>query len=276
MTNNEENKVNQQSAKEKLMNKANGQAPAETKKQSGQTIGEIIDKMMPAIKQALPQHIKPERMARIAITVFRNNPRLQACSPVSFLGAVMQSVQLGLEPNTNLGEAYIIPYGKTSSFQIGYKGILKLAYNTGQYQAIYAHEVYENDEFSYQLGVNKDIYHVPADVPQGEPIYYYAVYKLKNGGYDFAVWSRTKVTQHAEKFSAAVKGKRDTPWKSDFDSMAKKTVLLQALKYAPKSIEFANAIEQDETVKTDLAGQARKMDEIIDIPFDEEGDQQGA
>lgn len=273
--NNEENKVNQQSAKEKLMNKANGQAPAE-KKASGQTIGEIIDKMMPAIKQALPQHIKPERMARIAITVFRNNPRLQACSPVSFLGAVMQSVQLGLEPNTNLGEAYIIPYGTTATFQIGYKGILKLAYNTGQYQAIYAHEVYENDEFHYQLGVNKDIYHVPADVPQGEPIYYYAVYKLKNGGYDFAVWSRTKVMQHAEKFSAAVKGKRDTPWKSDFDSMAKKTVLLQALKYAPKSIEFANAIEQDETVKTDLVGQARKMDEIIDIPFDEEGDQQGA
>lgn len=116
MTNNEENKVNQQSTKEKLMNKANGQAPAE-KKQSGQTIGEIIDKMMPAIKQALPQHIKPERMARIAITVFRNNPRLQACTPVSFLGAVMQSVQLGLEPNTNLGEAYIIPYGKTSTFQ---------------------------------------------------------------------------------------------------------------------------------------------------------------
>jgi recombination protein RecT len=100
---------------------------------------------------------------------------------------------------------------------------------------------------------------------------------LKNGGYDFCVWSRTKVIQHSEKFSAAVKGNRDSPWKSDFDSMAKKTVLLQALKYAPKSIEFADAMDQDGTVKTDLTEKGQKMDDIIDMDFEGiESDMQGA
>lgn len=275
----EQNKVNTNSMKDKLKSQAQGNLPQEQKQQKGKTMQDIIQDMMPAIQQALPAHIKPDRMARLAMTVFRNNKKLQECSPVSFLGAVMQAVQLGLEPNTSLGESFIIPYGKNATFQIGYKGILRLAHNTGQYQAIYAHEVYANDEFHYQLGLNKDIHHIPADIPEGEPVYYYAVYKLKNGGYDFAVWSRTKVIQHAEQFSAAVKGKRDTPWNSDFDSMAKKTVLLQALKYAPKSIEFADAIASDETVKTDLNSAPKKMEDVIDvdIPMEgEESDQQGA
>lgn len=280
MTNNqgvEENKVNTQSTKDKLMQKSQGQHAPVQKQQQGKTMADFITDMMPAIKESLPKHVSPERVARLAMTTFRGNAKLQQCQPVSFLAAVLQSSQLGLEPNTNLGEAYIIPYGKAATFQIGYKGILKLAYNTKEYQAIYAHEVYENDEFNYQLGLNKDIFHVPADVPEGEPTYYYAVYKLKNGGYDFCVWSRMKVLQHAQKFSAAVKGNRDSPWKSDFDSMAKKTVLLQALKYAPKSIEFAEAIEEDETIRTDIGGQSKKMDDIIDISFEtEEGDQQGA
>jgi recombination protein RecT len=265
MTN--QNKVDTKGTKDKLMQKTQNTTPVE--KPQGRTMAQLIEQMMPAIKESLPQHIKPERIARLAMTTIRNTPKLQQCNPVSFLGAVMQAAQLGVEPNTNLGEAYIIPYGTEATFQIGYKGILSLAFRTGEYQAIYAHEVYENDEFSYQLGLNKDIHHVPADEPKGDPTYYYAVYKLKNGGYDFAVWSRAKVQQHAQKYSAAVKGNRQSPWKSDFDSMAKKTVLLQALKYAPKSIEFAQALSNDDTVTTDFKQEPKKADDIIDFPFED-------
>jgi recombination protein RecT len=270
-----ENRVNTNGTKDKLKNQmanqnnnngGSNQVPAQQKE--GKTMAQLMEQMMPAIKESLPKHIKPERIGRLAMTTIRTNPKLQQCKPVSFLGAVMQAAQLGLEPNTNLGECYIIPYKTEATFQVGYRGILSLAFRTGEYQAIYAHEVYENDDFHYSLGLNKDIHHVPADTPEGDPIYYYAVYKLKNGGYDFIVWSTAKIKQHAQKYSAAVKGDRQSPWKSDFDSMAKKTVLLQALKYAPKSIEFANALETDETVTTDFKQEPKKVDEIIDFPFE--------
>lgn len=266
MTN--ENKVNTESTKNKLQQKAqtNGQV-SEQPKQEGRTLIQLIEEMKPAIEQALPKHISPDRIARIAITTIRGNKQLQKCSPVSFLGAVMQSAQLGLEPNTNLGEAYIIPYGTEATFQVGYKGILKMAHNTGEYQAIYAHEVYKNDEFRYSLGLEKDIVHIPADLPEGDPVYYYAIYKLKNGGYDFAVWSKEKVVMHSQKFSASVKNKRKSPWDTNFDSMAKKTVILDALKYAPKSIEFARALENDNTITTDFKAEPKKVDDIIDMEF---------
>ncbi|MCU6603788.1 recombinase RecT [Peribacillus frigoritolerans] len=264
---NQDNKVNTNTTASKLKQVAaqkNGQVQDQPKKE-GKTLIQLIEQMKPAIQEALPKHISPDRIARIAITTIRNNDKLKECNPISFLGAIMQSAQLGLEPNTNLGEAYIIPYGTEATFQVGYKGILKLAHNTGEYQAIYAHEVYKNDEFKYQLGLNKDIHHIPADVPEGDPIYYYAVYKLKNGGYDFSVWSKDKIKLHSQKFSSSVKQKRKSPWDTNFDSMAKKTVILDALKYAPKSIEFADAIEKDNTITTDFKDEPKKVDDIIDM-----------
>lgn len=223
--------------------------PQQVKK--GDTLITLIQKMEPEIKKALPDHIKPERIARIALTAVRNNPRLGECEQLSFIGAVMQAAQLGLEPNTSLGECYLIPrYNKSAGcmmahFQMGYMGLLTLAHNTNKYHAIYAHEVYENDQFVYNYGLNKKLDHTPADVPEGQPIYYYAVYHLVNGGYDFVVWSTKKLQQHAMRFSEALKNDRSTPWKTDFQSMAKKTVLKDLLKYAPKSVEFAEQMSAD-------------------------------
>lgn len=243
----------------------NQQQPQQVKK--GDTIAQLIKKMEPEIKKALPEQIKPERIARIALTAVRNNPRLGECEELSFIGAVMQSAQLGLEPNTSLGEAYLIPYYNKSagryhaSFQIGYQGILSLAYRTGKYHNIYAHEVYANDEFHYEYGLHKVMKHIPADLPEGEPVYYYAAYHLNNGGYDFVVWSTKKIKQHAMKFSQALQKGHSTPWKSDFQSMAKKTVLKDLMKYAPKSVEFTTAIGQDETVFTGIGEEV----DIIDM-----------
>lgn len=260
--------VNQSNLKDKLKDKSveikegsGDQSLAPGQQKEGQTMGMIIERMMPTIKEILPSHIKPERMARLAITLHKDK-KLKECDPMSFLGAVLQSVQLGLEPNTSLGEAYIIPYKKQATFQIGYRGIIKMAYNTGLYSSIYAHEVYKNDEFKYQLGLNKDIQHIPADMPEGDPVYYYAVYKLLNGGYDFMVWSRDRVMVHAANYSAGYNSDRKTPWSSDFDSMAKKTVLLQVLKYAPKSVDLSDALEKDETVKKDITEDSVR---IIDL-----------
>ena len=220
----------------------------------------MLQKMLPEIKKAVGQTMTPERFTRIALSLFNGNPQFWEASPTSFLSALMQSAQCGLEPNTVLGEAYVIPYKNTKqgitevNFQVGYKGILKMALNTGLYEAIYAHEVREGDEFSYEYGLNKNLIHKPADKPSTKVTYYYAVYKLKNGGFDFVVWSRDRVEEHAKEFSKnyTYKGQinKNSVWFKNFDSMAKKTVLLDVLKYAPKSVEMARAFDLDYKAET--------------------------
>lgn len=216
------------------------------------TVFDLIKRQGPAFQAALPKQISAERFSRIAMTAVRNNPALQNCNPMSFIAALMQSAQLGLEPNTPLGQAYIIPYGSEAQFQIGYQGLLTLAYRTGEYKTIYAHPVYAQDEFTYEYGLEESLVHKPSPEPSGAPIAYYAVYRLVNGGYGFAVMSRKEVEQHRDRFSPSWKKGR-SPWGTDFDSMALKTVLKKCLKYAPKSVEFAAAISADETVKLDIA-----------------------
>lgn len=230
------------------------------------TLVSWINSMKPEIERALPKHVDADRIARIAITTIRTNKDLQSCEPMSFIAALMQASQLGLEPNTPLGEAYIIPYKDkgvpSARFEVGYKGLLSLAHRTGEYQTIYAMEVYANDEFDYAYGLEPYLTHKPAEEPEGEPVKYYAVYHLKNGGREFRVWSRKKVEQHADKYSMAFKRGWTSPWKTDFDSMAKKTVLKDLLKYAPKSIEFSRALSMDETIKHEVA------EDMSEVPAD--------
>lgn len=227
-----------------------------------QTLNSLMKRMAPEIQRALPKHMDADRLSRIAMTAVRTTPKLLECDQMSFLGAVMQSAQLGLEPNTGLGMAYLIPYGKQCQFIISYKGLIDLATRSGQYKAIYAHEVYANDEFKFSYGLHKDLVHVPSQQPEGEPIGYYAVYHLKNGGYDFVYWTRERIDQHAKKFSMAVQKGYSSPWKTNYDSMAKKTVLKEVLKYAPKSIELQKTVEADETIKTEIH---EDMSQVIDV-----------
>lgn len=234
----------------------------EDKPDKPKTLVEWVNSLIPEIRRALPKHIDADRIARIAVTALRTNRKLQNCEPMSFIAALMQCSQLGLEPNTPLGEAYIIPYGREASFQMGYKGLLSLAHRTGEYKTIYAMEVYENDEFDYAYGLDPYLIHKPAEEPKGEPIKYYAVYHLKNGGKEFRVWSRKKIEQHAKRYSQAFQKGYTSPWKTDFDSMAKKTVLKDLLKYAPKSIEFARQLAMDETIKKEIA------EDMSEVPAD--------
>lgn len=121
----------------------------------------MLKKMSKEIEKALPSQLSSERFQRVALTAFNSNPKLQQCEPVSFLAAMMQSAQLGLEPNTPLQQAYLIPYGTQVQFQVGYKGLLDLAQRSGQFKTIYAHAVYENDEFEIEYGLEQKLKHKP-------------------------------------------------------------------------------------------------------------------
>lgn len=80
-----------------------------------------------------------------------------------------------------------------AQLQLSYLGLIELATRTGKYKAIYAHEVYKEDEFYYEYGLHKNLVHKPVDDPNGEPVGYYAVYHLQNGGFDFAYWTKTRL-----------------------------------------------------------------------------------
>jgi recombination protein RecT len=235
---------------------------------ASKSFSDLLEKMKPQIAKALPKHLTPERMMRVALTAYSRDPKLQECDPMSIIGGIVQASQLGLEVNTVLGQAYLIPYknkGKMEAqFQTGYKGELVLAYNTGQYEMIAAYEVYANDEFDYELGMEQKLRHKPSASPSGDPVYYYAIYKTINGGKAFFVMSREQVNMHAKKFSQSYKSGFG-PWKSDFDAMAKKTCIKKLLSYAPKTIEQSRIFAQDGTIKKSVGEDMTEVPDEVEI-----------
>ena len=242
-------------------------------KKQPQTIKDYINAMSGEIAKALPQVMTPERFTRIALSAVSNTPKLGNCTPQSFLGAMMNAAQLGLEPNTPLGQAYLIPFENRKKgitecqFQIGYKGLIDLAYRSGEVKMIDAQTVYENDEFEYELGMDPVLKHKPARTNRGNPIYFYATFKLTNGGQGFQVMSIEDVQEHAKKYS---KTYNNGPWQTNFEEMAKKTVLKKLLKYAPLKTEFVKQVISDETIKTSISDNMEDVpNEYMDVEYEE-------
>lgn len=258
-----------------LIQKQGGQMSAA--KAEKKTMQAYIKAMEPAIKKALPSVITPERFTRMVLSALSSTPKLAECSPQSFLAAMMTAAQLGVEPNTALGQAYLLPYRNHGQmecqFQLGYKGLIDLAYRSGEVSVIQAHTVYENDVFEYELGMDPKLRHVPAKADRGEAVAYYAMFKTKDGGYGFEVMSVDDVQRHAQRYSKSY-GSGTSPWRSNFDEMAKKTVLKRALKYAPLKSDFVRGVAQDETIKSELS------DEMYAVPdetvFEAEGEEIGS
>lgn len=230
-------------------------------------MGDLLKRMHTQIEKALPSVITPERFTRIALTAYSRNEKLQECTAESFLGSMMQAAQLGVEPNTPLGQAYLIPYRNKGvmevQFQLGYRGMIDLAYRSGEVQNIQAHEVYENDTFEYELGLEPKLRHIPALKDRGNVILYYAVFKLTNGGVGFEVMSKEDVEAFAKKKS---KTYGTGPWQSDFNAMAKKTLVKRLLKFAPLKSDFVRAVTADETIKSGISeNMADLPDETVTI-----------
>ncbi len=212
------------------------------------TMNKWIKSYTNQIGAALPSVMTPERFARICMTAVTQNPALGECTPGSFIGSMLTAAQLGLEPNTPLGQAYLIPFrskdrGLECQFQLGYRGMIELAHRSGEFKDISAHIVYENDVFEYELGLDPKLKHIPAMKDRGEIAWVYAVYHLISGGYGFEVMSKSDVDLHRQKFSKAT---GFSPWKTNWEEMAKKTVIKKALKYAPLSTDFVRNVTKDE------------------------------
>jgi recombination protein RecT len=240
----------------------------------------MIEKQSPGFKAALPQNWDVDRFTRIAITAIKNNPTLQRCDPYSVIGSLMLSAQLGLEPNSPLHEASLIPYKGKAQFQIEYRGLLKLVWNSGLVTFIDYDKICKNDEYTYEKGFNPIFIHKPKfDGNRGEAIAYYAYAELKGGGKVLHIMSKDEVEEHAKKFSKTFS---NGPWQTDFDAMAIKTVIKQlADKKLPKkttdeAIRFASAIDKDERVNNIKPSQMGKEIVLDDIQTEYEYDDEPA
>lgn len=219
------------------------------------TMQSYIKQMQGEIKKALPTVIAPERFTRIVLSALSTNPKLQETTPQSFLAAMMTSAQLGMEPNTPLGQAYLIPYYNSKNrcnecqFQLGYKGLIDLAYRSGEVSIIQAQVVYENDDFTYSFGLDPVLKHIPAASKRGAPVYVYAMFRTKDGGFGFDVMSMDAIRNFAQQYS---KSFSSGPWQTNFEEMSKKTVLKKVLKYAPLKSDILRNIALDGTIKSEV------------------------
>src|SRR5690606_33433189 len=175
--------------KQQLAKKTSGKTAAAPSKIK--TIEEYMKQMAPAMKEALPRHMDVDRLMRLAMTTIRTTPQLREAEVSSLLGAVMKAAQLGLEPGL-LGQCYLLPFKNNKKgitevqFIIGYKGMIDLARRSGHIESIYAHAVYEKDEFEYELGLEPKLKHKPSmEADRGAFIGAYAVAQFKDGGYQF-------------------------------------------------------------------------------------------
>lgn len=194
------------------------------------------------IAAALPRHIKADRMARIALTCYRLNPKLADCKPASVFAAVIQSAQLGLEPGLN-GRAFLVPYGDECQFVPGWKGLVELANRSGR-ASVWTGAVVEGDKLDYMLGDSPFIRHLPnSDDDQGKLTHVYAVGRPRGADWPIIeVWSDAKIKKHFNRYNKI--GKKHYAH-ANWEMYARKIPLLQVLKYLPSSPELDTALALD-------------------------------
>lgn len=227
------------------------------------SLAQAIEKMKPEIARALPKHLDPDRVARIATTVMRRTPKLADCTQDSFLGALMTCAQLGLEPGP-LGHAYLVPYKQECTFIVGYRGMIELARRSGQVKQVYAKVVRQGDEFEYSFGLEPTLTHKPAGDIDRDITHAYAVLHLRDG-VEFEVMTRAEI----ERVRARSRAAQDGPWVTDFAEMAKKTVLRRLLKTAPMSVEYHTAMAVDERPRVRLDPDALDLGSVPIVDGDE-------
>lgn len=184
---------------------------------------------------------------------------LASCKPELVVKESLKAAALDLPLNKNLGFAYVLPYKNVPQFQMGYKGYIQLAIRTGQYKHLNAGIVYEGEDLIEDR--IKGTVEISGEKTSDKAIGYFCYMELINGFEKAVAWTREQVEAHAKRFSKSY-GKGFSPWKTDFDAMAQKTMVLQLIpKYGPMTIEMSTAMAKD---RADFAGFDNQVQDEID------------
>jgi recombination protein RecT len=229
------------------------------------TVRNLLEKCKSQIAMALPKHMTPDRMMRVAMTEIQKTPALLDCSPVSLVAAVIQASQLGLEIGV-LGQAYLVPFKGSVTLIPGYRGLVQLARRSGEIVSIEARIVHAKDLFTVAYGLNPDLTHKPwMPTPDekvtkegpGPVLCAYACARFKDGGYQFEVMSLRELDAIKTRSKAS-----SGPWVTDTEEMYRKTVTRRLCKWLPASIELARALELDNNAEEGLP---QDLSSVIDI-----------
>lgn len=195
--------------------------------------------MIAELGKTLPQHITPERFARVALTAMQRVPKLRECTQASVMRCLMDCSSLGIEPDGR--RAHLIPYKDQCTLVIDYKGLVELVRRSGDVCKIHADIVCDRDEFQVDLGtVTKHV--INYREPRGEIFAVYAMATLKDGSTQCVVMTRDEVEAIRKRSRAGTSG----PWVTDWSEMAKKTAFRRLCKWLTLSPEIRAAIEVDD------------------------------
>ncbi len=231
------------------------------------TLKALFEKAKPNIAAVLPKHLTPERLIKIVTSAASRTPELLDCTPESVLLAVVQAGTLGIEPNNGLHHCALVPFNnkhtskKEATLIVEYRGLIALAYNSGEVESIYAEILYEKDEYAIEYGTNKRLFHRPLlSDERGDILGFYAVIKFKRGATDFVFMPKSKV----DAIRAKSPGAHGDAWSNHYEEMGKKTAIRRLSKTMPMSIDrtFAKAVEINDRSET---GQAPDYGDIIDV-----------
>lgn len=211
--------------------------------QSTGTLKQLFEQMGPSIKSQLPQHIRPETLLRAALLAVQKDSKLLKCTQESFFGAMMDSARLGLSVGGGgpASEAHLVPFGKEVVLIPDYRGLVKLARQSGDVGRIEAEAVFEHDTFMYRRGIDPVCEFSPAKGNRGKLECFYMLVMDKENKTVLAQDYMTKAD--VEKVRKASKSKDSPAWKQWFEAMGKKTVLRRGLKLAPSSAENKPLLE---------------------------------
>jgi recombination protein RecT len=225
-----------------------------------QELANALARAMPVLPSHLRNQETAQRMMRIVWNAVQKNPRLLDCTPDSIGNSALTACELGLETNV-IGHAFLVPFWNNKKnclecqLMPGYKGLLKLARNSGTVASIYADVVRDGDIFDYEKGTSPFLRHKPnADDPEARITHAYFVVKFTNGESQFEVMNRSQIervmqkTQSKDRKTGEVYG----PWIDNFEEMAKKTVVKRGLKLVEASVEVERAVAMDDRIEAGL------------------------
>lgn len=219
------------------------------------------------LQKRLPQVMSVDRLIGLSVGAMRRNPRLQDCTMGSVINSVIQSGMLGLEPNTPLGHAYLIPYKKECTFQVGYRGLMNLAMRGGHVRKFDPQVVFDGDEFEIEYGSSEHMVHRPK-FQSSEWLGAYSLCKLATGEMSWLYLPKATILgirdNHSQSYRQDLENKtRYSPWTTAEDEMAMKTAVKRHCKRLELNVDLARAAELDDQ------GEAGKQDSILEAEFEE-------
>ena len=194
--------------------------------------------------------IKPDVLIRLALWEFSQNEWLRKCSVDSIYASLIASAQLGLEPGSVKGEAYLVPFRGKCQLIPGYRGLIKLALRSKAVKSVYAHVVYTADDFSIELGSEPSVTHRPyIDGDRGDIRGAYAVAKLESGAIDIE-WMGVEELEKIRQGAANMRGGKDSPAYAEHEAeMYRKAPIRRLAKRLPLGDDFFQAAATDEAVE---------------------------